>query len=108
MLMMLVNYCSDFQVVTDIPSPFAPYTAGPTDTSHDEEIARRFHIELNREALGILGDGGLVILSCDSEEEVIEEEEVDEEESEEEVKDKPVGSGSSIGGEAAPISPPSP
>jgi hypothetical protein len=76
--------------------------------SHDEEIARKLYVELNREALGIPGDGGLVILSSDSEEEVTEEEEVDGEEKKEEVKDEPAGSGSLTGGEAAPISPSSP
>ena len=38
------------------------------DTSKDADMARNLFIRLNREALGILGDGALVILS-DSDEE---------------------------------------
>ena len=68
---------------------------------------RKLFVELNREAIGIPGDGGLVILSSDSEEESIEEE-ANEEEKKEELKDEPAGSGWSTGGEADPISPPSP
>ncbi|XP_066354598.1 uncharacterized protein [Miscanthus floridulus] len=59
--------------------------------SRDEEIMRKLFVELNREAIGIPRDGGLVILSSNSKEEIIEEEEVDEEK--EEVKDEPMGSG---------------
>ncbi|CAD6336857.1 unnamed protein product [Miscanthus lutarioriparius] len=73
----------------DILGPFAPCAAGSPDMSRDEEITRKLFVELNHEAIGILGDGGLVILSSDSEEEVTEEEEADEEE------DEPTGSGSS-------------
>ncbi|CAD6219897.1 unnamed protein product [Miscanthus lutarioriparius] len=61
--------------------------------SHVEEIARRLFVELNHEAIGILGDGGLVIPSSNNEEEIAEEE-ADEEEKKEEVKDEPTGSGS--------------
>lgn len=64
--------------------------------SHDEEIARKLFIELNHEAIGIPGDGGLVILNSDDEDEATEEEEVDEEE-EEEAKDKPTGGRSPSG-----------
>ena len=74
----------------DIPDPFAPCTVGSPDTSRDEEIVRRLFVKLNREAIGISGDGGLVILSSDSEEEVTEVEEADEEEE----KDEPAGGGS--------------
>ncbi|CAD6260865.1 unnamed protein product [Miscanthus lutarioriparius] len=74
----------------DIPGPSAPCTAGSPDTSHDEEIARKLFVELNREAISILGDNDLVILSSDSEEEVTEEEDADEEEEENE----PAGGGS--------------
>ncbi|CAD6263949.1 unnamed protein product [Miscanthus lutarioriparius] len=62
--------------------------------SHDKEIARKLFVEMNHEAIDILGDGGLVILSSDSEEEDVEEEEVDEEKKEK-VKDGPEGSESS-------------
>ncbi|CAD6253624.1 unnamed protein product [Miscanthus lutarioriparius] len=91
----------------NIPSPSSTYAGGSLDTSHDEEIARKLFVGLIREAISILGDSGLVILSSDSEEESIEEE-ADEEEKKEELKDEPVGSGSSMGGEADPISPPCP
>ena len=67
-----------------IPGPSAPCTAGSLDKSRDEEIARKLFVELNREAIGILGDGGLVILSSDSEGEVAKEEDADEEEEENE------------------------
>ena len=73
-----------------IPGSSTPCAFGWPDKSHDEEIARRLFIELNREAIGIPGDGGLVILGSDNDEEATEEEEVDEEE-EEEVKDEPAG-----------------
>jgi hypothetical protein len=55
--------------------------------SRDEEIVRKLFVELNREAIGILGDGGLVILSNDDEEEAAKEED-------EEVKDESTGGGS--------------
>jgi hypothetical protein len=61
------------------------------DTNHDEEIARRLFVELNRKAIGISRDGGLVILSSDSEEEV-----TDEEADEEDEKNEPTGSGSPL------------
>ena len=48
---------------------------------------------LSHEAMGILGDGGLVIVSSDDDDEATEEEEVNEEE---EVQDKPTGSRSSF------------
>ena len=83
----------------DVPGPSAPCTAGSPDMSHDEEIMRRLFVELNREAISILGDGGLVILSSDSEEEVVEEEEAVEEE-----KDESTGGGSPSRGSPAPIS----
>ncbi|CAD6204258.1 unnamed protein product [Miscanthus lutarioriparius] len=70
----------------DVPGPSTPCAAGSPDTSRDEEIARKLVVELNREAISIPGDGGLVILSSDSEEEVTEEEEEEENE--------PVGGGS--------------
>ncbi|XP_066385164.1 predicted GPI-anchored protein 58 [Miscanthus floridulus] len=68
----------------DVPGPSAPCAAGSPDTSRDEEITRKLFVELNHEAIGILGDGSLVILSSDSEEEVTEEEE----------KNEPAGGGS--------------
>jgi hypothetical protein len=70
--------------VLDFLRPSTPCVIGQPDTNHDEEIVRKLFVELNREAIGILGDGGLVILSSDDEEEATEEEE-------EEVKDKPTG-----------------
>lgn len=77
----------------DIPEPTAPCAlAAWSDARGDEEFARRLFIELNREAMGIPKDGGLVILSDDDEKEVAgevadEEEELDEE-------DEATGSGS--------------
>jgi hypothetical protein len=59
--------------------------------SRDEEIARRLFVELNREAIGISRDGGLVILSSDSKEEF-----TDEEADKEEEKYEPTGSGSPL------------
>jgi hypothetical protein len=56
--------------------------------SQDEEITRKLFVKLNREAIFIPRDGGLVILSSDSEVEITEEE-ADEEEKEE-VKDEPI------------------
>ena len=67
-----------------IPGPSAPCTAGSPDTSRDEEIARKLFVELNREAIGIPRDSGLVILSSDNEGEVAKEEDADEEEEENE------------------------
>jgi len=77
-------------VVPDIPRPSTPCAIGQPDMSRDEEIARKLFVELNREAIGIPRDGGLVILSSDSEEESIEEE-ANKEEKKEELKDEPVG-----------------
>lgn len=87
-------------VAYDILGPSAPCTAGPPDTSHDE-ITRKLYIELNREILGIPGDGGLVILISNEEEDIEAEEKVDDEEKDDAVSD----SGSSMESEAAPISP---
>lgn len=56
------------------PGPSTPCDVSSPYTSRDEEIVRRLHVELNCEALGILRDGGLVILKSDSEEEITEEE----------------------------------
>jgi hypothetical protein len=75
-----------------IPGPSAPRFAARPDTSSDKEFARRLFVELNREAMGIPKDGGLVVLSSDDEEEVIGEEADEEEEEDEE--DKAAGSGS--------------
>jgi hypothetical protein len=60
-------------IASNIPGPSIPRAVGLLDMSRDEEIARKLYIKLNRGALGILGDRGLVILSSDDEEDVIEE-----------------------------------
>ena len=75
------------QIALNIPGPSAPCAVGSPDTSRDEEIARKLFVELNREAISIPGDGGLVILSSDSEEEAAEEDAGEEE-------DEPMDSGS--------------
>jgi hypothetical protein len=59
------------------------------DTSRDEEIMRTLFVKLNHEAIGISGDGDLVILSSNNEKEVTEEEDTNEEEE----KDEPTGGG---------------
>lgn len=46
-------------------SPSTPCVAAPPDTSGDEEFARQLFISLNREAIGIPGDGALVNLVSD-------------------------------------------
>jgi hypothetical protein len=74
-----------------IPGPSAPRVTARPYTSSDKEFTRRLFVELNREAMGIPKDGGLVVLSSDDEEEVIGEEADEEEEDEE---DKAAGSGS--------------
>lgn len=59
----------------DIPTSTVPAEAGPSaprvsarpDTSCDKEFPRALFITLNREALGIPGDGGLVDLVSDEE-----------------------------------------
>jgi hypothetical protein len=81
--------------VPDFLRPSTPCTIGWPDTSRDEEIARKLFVELNHEASGIPGDGGLVILSSDDEEAI--------EEEEEEVKDEPICGGSPSRSSAAPI-----
>ncbi|CAD6270135.1 unnamed protein product [Miscanthus lutarioriparius] len=88
------NVACATSALLDFPGLSTPCTGGSLDTSHDEEITRKLFVELNCEAIGIPGDSGLVILSSDCKEEIIEEEEVDEEEKKDEVKDKPTGSGS--------------
>jgi hypothetical protein len=80
-------------IVSNTPGTSTSCAVGQLDTSHDEEITRKLFIELNCEAIGILGDGSLVILSSDDEEEVTGEEEEDDEE---EAKDEPTGSRSPL------------
>ena len=88
--------------VPNIPRPSTPCTVGRPDTSHDEEIARKLFVKINHEGISILGDGGLMILSSNDEEEATEEKEANKEE--EEVKDELAGSGSPLRNYAAPIS----
>lgn len=49
--------------------PYTPHVAVVPNTSGDEEFARKLFVALNREAIGIPGDGALVDLVSDSEEE---------------------------------------
>lgn len=72
--------------------PCAPRVAVPPDTSGDEEFARRLFVSLNRDAIGIPGDGALVdLFSVDDEEE----------------EDMASSGGAPTHGEASPRSPPS-
>lgn len=48
-------------------SPSAPRVAAVPDTSGDKAFARALFIELNREAIGIPGDGALIDLVSDEE-----------------------------------------
>lgn len=61
---------SSAAVVTATPgATVAPPVPVPSARG-DEEVARRLFVELNREAIGIPGDGGLVVVSSDDENEI--------------------------------------
>lgn len=82
-------------VASSSTGPSAPCVAGLPDTSGDEEFVRKLFVELNCEAIGIPGDGSLVILDSD-------------EEGNDNEKEDAVGNGaSSSDGEAAPKPSPS-